>query len=125
MRAGVNALLKNSPDMNTLVGLGATSAFGVSVAAALLPQLGWRTFFEEPAMLLGVVLLGRTLEERAKLQASADMVALEGLVPSSARLLMQDGRSLRNVRCPSLLLCLPSTAALCIAGRLCRLCCAL
>lgn len=38
---------------------------------------GWRTFFEEPAMLLGVVLIGRALEERAKLQASADMAALQ------------------------------------------------
>ena len=38
---------------------------------------GWRTFFEEPAMLLGVVLVGRALEERAKLQASADMAALQ------------------------------------------------
>ena len=49
----------------------------------LLPPLpppsppGWRTFFEEPAMLLGVVLVGRALEERAKLQASADMAALQ------------------------------------------------
>jgi len=42
---------------------------------AVLP--GWRTFFEEPAMLLGVVLVGRALEERAKLQASADMAALQ------------------------------------------------
>ncbi len=45
--------------MNTLVGLGATAAFAISSVAALLPGLGWRTFFEEPAMLLGVVLLGR------------------------------------------------------------------
>jgi hypothetical protein len=54
--------------MNSLVALGALSALGVSAAAAAVPALGWRTFFEEPAMLLSVVLLGRTLEERAKLQ---------------------------------------------------------
>jgi P-type Cu+ transporter len=65
---GVTALFGNRPDMNTLVTLGAVSALSVSGAAALLPQLGWATFFEEPAMLLGVVLLGRTLEERAKLK---------------------------------------------------------
>ncbi len=39
--------------MNTLVGLGATASFGVSCVAAALPHLGWRTFFEEPSMLLG------------------------------------------------------------------------
>ena len=68
---GVAALRGGRPDMNTLVALGAVSALGVSTAGAALPALGWTTFFEEPAMLLGVVLLGRTLEERAKLQARA------------------------------------------------------
>ena len=63
--------------MNTLVTLGAGASFGVSCIAAGLPQLGWKTFFEEPAMLLGFVLVGRALEERAKLQASADMAALQ------------------------------------------------
>ena len=63
--------------MSTLVGLGASASFGVSCIAAGLPSLGWKTFFEEPAMLLGFVLVGRALEERAKLQASADMAALQ------------------------------------------------
>lgn len=63
--------------MNTLVALGAGAAFGVSCVAAGLPALGWRTFFEEPAMLLGFVLVGRALEERAKLQASSDLIALQ------------------------------------------------
>ena len=63
--------------MNTLVGLGATASFGISCIAAALPALGWRTFFEEPAMLLGVVLVGRALEERAQLQASSDLAALQ------------------------------------------------
>ena len=65
---GGDALLKGRPDMNSLVALGALSALGVSGVAAAVPALGWKTFFEEPAMLLSVVLLGRTLEERAKLQ---------------------------------------------------------
>ena len=39
--------------MNTLVGLGAVASFSMSCVAAALPRLGWRTFFEEPAMLLG------------------------------------------------------------------------
>lgn len=45
--------------------------------AAAVPSLGWRTFFEEPAMLLGFVLVGRALEERAKLRATSDMAALQ------------------------------------------------
>lgn len=50
---GWRALRHGRPDMNTLVGLGATASFAVSCVAAALPRLGWRTFFEEPAMLLG------------------------------------------------------------------------
>lgn len=74
---GWRAWRRGAPDMSTLVGLGASASFGVSCIAAGLPALGWKTFFEEPAMLLGFVLVGRALEERAKLQASADMAALQ------------------------------------------------
>jgi Cu2+-exporting ATPase len=94
---GFAALARGAPDMNSLVGLGATAAFGISAVAAALPALGWRTFFEEPAMLLGVVLVGRALEERAKLRAAADMAALQGLLPPRARLLLSDGAGWREV----------------------------
>lgn len=79
----MRALGRGAPDMNSLVGLGAVSSFAVSCVAAALPGLGWRTFFEEPAMLLGVVLLGRSLEYRQKLMASSDMEQLQ--VRSSCR----------------------------------------
>eukprot|EP00955_Chlamydomonas_euryale_P025793 272509-Chlamydomonas_euryale.AAC.2 len=46
---------------------------------------------QEPAMLLGFVLIGRALEERAKLRASADMAALQDLVPTRARLALSNG----------------------------------
>jgi Cu2+-exporting ATPase len=94
---GFKALKEGAPDMNSLVGLGATSAFVISSVAVFMPKLGWRTFFEEPAMLLGFVLIGRALEERAKIQASADMAALTGLLPPVARLLLSDGTSWREI----------------------------
>ncbi|BDA42504.1 probable copper-transporting ATPase SynA [Coccomyxa sp. Obi] len=97
LAAGWRAAAAGSPDMNTLVGLGASAAFGVSCVAATLPALGWRTFFEEPAMLLGVVLLGRTLERRAKLQASADMAALRGLLPATVRLAVGNRQGWKQV----------------------------
>ena len=74
---GWNAALRKSPDMNSLVSLGALASFSVSCLAAAVPALHWQTYFEEPAMLLGFVLVGRALEERAKLRASADMTALQ------------------------------------------------
>ena len=69
-------------------GLSVYSMSHYSVAASLLPKLGWKTFFDEPVMLLAFVLLGRSIEERAKLKASADMTAIMSLVPDTARLLV-------------------------------------
>ena len=55
---------------NTLVALGALSAYGASVVALLWPTLGWECFFDEPVMLLSFILLGRTLEQRARFRAT-------------------------------------------------------
>ncbi|EFJ09854.1 hypothetical protein SELMODRAFT_129166 [Selaginella moellendorffii] len=92
---GWKSFRRRSPNMNTLVGLGAVSSFAVSVIAALYPKLGWSSFFEEPVMLLAFVLLGRAVEERAKVKASSDMESLLGLLPKNARLVM--GKSLDEV----------------------------
>ena len=82
---------KRGPNMNTLVSLGALASFGMSAAAVALPKLGWPTFFEEPVMLLAFVLLGRAVEERAKLRATSDMSALLNLLPATARLVSGGG----------------------------------
>lgn len=75
--------------MNSLVAMGAISTFVVSSVALAMPQLKWKTFFEEPAMLLAAVLFGRSLEERAKLAATQDMTEISKLVPDRARLVKQ------------------------------------
>ncbi|XP_044490121.1 copper-transporting ATPase PAA1, chloroplastic [Mangifera indica] len=87
---GVKSLFKGAPNMNTLVGLGALSSFTVSSLAALIPKLGWKAFFEEPIMLIAFVLLGRNLEQRAKIKATSDMTGLLSMLPSKARLLVDD-----------------------------------
>lgn len=55
---------RNAPNMNTLVGLGTLTAYTASVVALLFPQMGWECFFDEPVMMLGFILLGRTLDNR-------------------------------------------------------------
>lgn len=85
---GLKSLFKGSPNMNTLVGLGALSSFAVSSVAAFIPKLGWKTFFEEPIMLIAFVLLGKNLEQRAKLKAASDMTGLLNILPSKARLMV-------------------------------------
>lgn len=85
---GLRSLTRGAPNMNTLVGLGALSSFAVSSLAAFIPKLGWKTFFEEPVMLIAFVLLGRNLEQRAKIKATSDMTGLLSLLPAKARLLV-------------------------------------
>ncbi len=84
---GWRSLWHGMPNMNTLVGLGTVSAYLASCVALLFPQLGWECFFDEPVMLLGFILLGRTLEARARNRASAALEALVALKPQIAHLI--------------------------------------
>jgi Cu2+-exporting ATPase len=84
---GWKGLLHQAPNMNTLVGLGALTAYTASCVALLFPQLGWECFFDEPVMMLGFILLGRTLEQRARRRASAAFESLLALQPKVARLI--------------------------------------
>jgi P-type Cu2+ transporter len=78
---------RNAPNMNTLVSLGTLTAYLTSMIALLFPQLGWECFFDEPVMLVGFILLGRTLEQRARTQAASAFEALLALQPRVARLI--------------------------------------
>lgn len=84
---GWRGIRHGMPNMNTLVALGTGSAYLTSCLALLFPQLGWECFFDEPVMLLGFILLGRTLESRARSRASAALEALISLQPPVARLI--------------------------------------
>ncbi|MDR9403177.1 MAG: heavy metal translocating P-type ATPase [Halothece sp. Uz-M2-17] len=83
---GGKGLWNRVPNMNSLIGLGTLSAYIASCVALLFPQLGWECFFDEPVMLLGFILLGRTLEQRARGEAGAALSALISLKPQTARL---------------------------------------
>ncbi|KAK9856466.1 hypothetical protein WJX84_001588 [Apatococcus fuscideae] len=86
---GAQSLVRGVPNMNSLIGLGATTSFAAGAASALNPALGLEaTFMEEPVMLLAFVLLGRALEARARLKASADLHSLAKLIPNQARLVL-------------------------------------
>ncbi|PWA67100.1 P-type ATPase [Artemisia annua] len=91
---GLKAFFKGSPNMNSLVGFGSIAAFMISAVSLLNPELGWdATFFDEPVMLLGFVLLGRSLEERARLRASSDMNELLSLISTQSRLVISPPES--------------------------------
>ncbi|MEM9135930.1 MAG: heavy metal translocating P-type ATPase [Cyanobacteria bacterium P01_F01_bin.42] len=85
--SGTKGLLHNQPTMDTLVSLGSVIAYVVSVTALILPGLGWDCFFDATVMIIGLILLGRTLEEQAKDKAKSSFQALLSLQSPTARLL--------------------------------------
>jgi Cu+-exporting ATPase len=81
-------------DMNTLIAIGTSAAFGYSVVATFAPAvftsvegLEGAVYFDTAAAIIGLVLLGRTLEARAKTQTSEAVARLIGLRPQRARIL--------------------------------------
>ncbi|HET9822125.1 MAG TPA: heavy metal translocating P-type ATPase [Burkholderiaceae bacterium] len=84
-RAGWKALAARSANMDLLVALGTSAAFGLSLAlwwrdAEGMPHL----YFESAAVIITLVLLGKWLEARAKRRTLAALDALRALAPATA-----------------------------------------
>ena len=94
-RHGIPALLRAAPDMNSLVVLGTSAAWGYSVIATffagLLPTGTANVYFEAAAVIVTLILLGRLLEARAKGRTSQAIQRLVGLQPKTARV-QRDGQ---------------------------------
>ncbi|NBJ09772.1 heavy metal translocating P-type ATPase [Microvirga arsenatis] len=88
-RKGVPALLRRSPEMNSLVVLGTSAAYAYSVAATFLPGLlpaGMaNVYYEAAAVIVTLILLGRFLEAKAKGRTSEAIKRLVGLQAKTAR----------------------------------------
>ncbi len=86
---GLPALLRRAPDMNSLVAVGTLAAYLYSMVALLVPGVlpgGSRVvYFEAAAVIVVLILLGRSLEARAKGRTGAAIKALIGLQPKTAR----------------------------------------
>lgn len=86
-RSGWKALKARAGNMDLLVALGTTAAYGLSVylllahAAHGMPHL----YFEASAVVITLVLLGKWLETRAKRQTTEAIRALHALRPDRAR----------------------------------------
>ena len=92
---GYPALVRATPDMNSLVALGTTAAYGystlVTFAPDLLPQGTRMVYFEAAAVIVVLILLGRTLEARAKGRTGEAIKKLIGLQPKTARIQTENG----------------------------------
>ena len=85
---GFPALFKGAPDMNSLVALGTSAAWGFSTVALFVPMLlpeGTRAvYFEAAAVIVTLILLGRFLEARAKGRTGQAIERLVGLKAKTA-----------------------------------------
>jgi len=89
---GFQSFLKNHPDMDSLVALGVTSAYITSLLSLIFPATGFPCFFNEPVMLLGFILIGRFLEERARYQTGSSISELLDLQPEMANIYLKENK---------------------------------
>ena len=91
LRKGFPALVAGHPDMNSLVALGTSAAYGYSLVATFLPALlppgAVNVYYEASAVIVVLILLGRFLEARAKGRTSDAIRRLLALAPRSARVI--------------------------------------
>ena len=94
-RGGWAAVRHGSPDMNTLIALGAGAAWLASTIVTARWLAGPRTmlpdvYFEAGAAIVAFVMIGKLLESRARARVSEAVRGLVSLAPARARL--DDGR---------------------------------
>jgi len=87
---GWNALRGGTANMDVLVALGTSAAYGFSTAVLFL-GMAEHVYFEAGAMVITLVLLGKYLEARAKAKAANALEALVRLQPRTAWV-EKDGR---------------------------------
>ncbi len=81
----VRALRHGATNMNTLVSLGTAAAFAYSAYSTIAPGPGREVYFDAVLLILGFLLLGKSLEARAKKRALAALDSLSRLRPATAR----------------------------------------
>lgn len=91
-----SALLHKTADMNTLIALGTGAAFAYSAASTIAPSyflahgIAPNVYFEAGILIIGLVLVGNTLESRAKAQTATALRSLVHLQPKMACVLREN-----------------------------------
>ena len=95
---GIPALLRGSPDMNSLVAVGTLAAYSYSVVVTFFAdhtQQHHAVYFESSAVIITLILFGRYLEAKAKGKSSQAIEHLLNLQPKTAHQVL--GNTIQNV----------------------------
>jgi len=95
-RGFLDAVRNRSANMDVLIAIGTTAAWGYSAVVTFLPFLGViladkGTYFDTAAVIIGLILLGKYFEELAKGRAGDAIRKLMDLAPRTAHV-VRDGR---------------------------------
>ncbi len=89
-RGAMKTLQHGSANMDTLVSLGSTASYLLSIVATFFPQLvGGVTFYDTTALIITLIFLGKYLEIRAKGQTNDAIKKLIGLQARTAHVLRE------------------------------------
>ena len=88
-RGAINSLRGGGANMDVLVAMGTTAAFGFSVYQLIVGE--GHLYFEASAVIITLVMVGKHLEARAKRGASAAIQELLALRPDTALVRLPDG----------------------------------
>jgi Cu+-exporting ATPase len=96
LKAGLPALLRGHPEMNSLVAVGVLASYGYSLVTTFLPHLLPETarfvYYEAAAVIVALILFGRLMEARATGRTGEAIQKLAGLQAKTARV-ERDGKS--------------------------------
>ncbi|HSO67885.1 MAG TPA: heavy metal translocating P-type ATPase [Desulfatirhabdiaceae bacterium] len=85
---GFRSLANRSANMDVLVALGSSVAYGYSAALILSSQGGHHVYFETSAVIITLIKLGKMLESRTKGKTGGAIRKLMGLRPKTATVIM-------------------------------------
>jgi Cu+-exporting ATPase len=95
LRAGLPALLRGHPEMNSLVAVGVLASYGYSLVTTfvphLLPETAHFVYYEAAAVIVALILFGRLMEARATGRTGEAIQKLAGLQAKTARV-EKDGK---------------------------------
>ena len=87
--SGLKSLRNHSANMDVLVAMGSSAAYGYSLAVLLLPALGGHVYFETSAVIITLIKMGKLLEARTKGKTGNAIRRLMGLRPATATVIRE------------------------------------